>query len=456
VYLRHTTRFKDGKPHTYWRLVRSVRRGGKVVQETVAQLGELDAEGRAKAKALARAITGRSDAGRQGHLFEAPTTAVAVRLDRVRIERGRAFGGIWLGWQLWRALQFDELLAQLLPAGRETIAWSQTAAILAIARLCEPSSELHIAEDWYRRTALEDLIGVPSEQVYDARLYRGLDQLLPHKEAIERHLVKRLGELFGLLRFARHGELSVEGERGHRSPFAGMLLRADDRVAANRTLGDPLLARCDQRARSSAGETRRAAAVRRCRSSPHSGAGVDVRRWSSASTSVWWRYGMSGGAFGQSSSRRSPPPNRIGCREGYPCPGSGWTRFPPRSPSRRRSGHARRGGTSQGRAGGDVVAVLGDVERREDPRQERELVVGVAQQAEAGLLRGERRDLLGRQAHGPPRAQLAAAGNAAWARAARARSRTRAMSSSVKIPFTPEIAASRPSRARTMVSARQA
>lgn len=197
MYLRHTTRFKDGKSHTYWRLVRSVRRGGKVVQETVAQLGELDAEGRAKAKALARSITGRAD-DHQGHLFEASTTPIAVRLDRVRIERGRAFGGVWLGWQLWRALKFDELLGELLPAGRAKIGWSQTVAILVIARLCEPSSELHIAEDWYRRTALEDLIGVPTEQVYDARLYRALDQLLPHKEAIEQHLVKRLGELFAI------------------------------------------------------------------------------------------------------------------------------------------------------------------------------------------------------------------------------------------------------------------
>jgi len=47
MYLRHTTRVKDGKAHTYWRLVRSVRVGRKVVQQTVAQLGELDAEGRA-------------------------------------------------------------------------------------------------------------------------------------------------------------------------------------------------------------------------------------------------------------------------------------------------------------------------------------------------------------------------------------------------------------------------
>ena len=71
-------------------------------------------------------------------------------------------------------------------------------AILVIARLCEPSSELHVAEQWYRTTALEDLLGVCSERVYDERLYRTLDRLLPHKEAIEAHLVKRLGELFEL------------------------------------------------------------------------------------------------------------------------------------------------------------------------------------------------------------------------------------------------------------------
>jgi hypothetical protein len=53
------------------------------------------------------------------------------------------------------------------------------AAILVIARLCEPSSELHIAEDWYRRTALSDLLGVPAEAVNDDRLYRALDRLLP-------------------------------------------------------------------------------------------------------------------------------------------------------------------------------------------------------------------------------------------------------------------------------------
>jgi hypothetical protein len=119
LYLRHSIVRKDGKTHTYWRLVRSVRCHGKVVQETVAQLGELDAEGRAKAKALARRITGR---GHQRELFESPElddAPVAVRLKQLRLERGRAFGDVWLGWTLWRALRLDVLCEEVLGAGRE-------------------------------------------------------------------------------------------------------------------------------------------------------------------------------------------------------------------------------------------------------------------------------------------------------------------------------------------------
>jgi transposase len=200
MYLRHTTRKKNGKTHVYWQLVRSVRHGRKVVQETVAQLGELDAKGRARAQALARSITGDDGVCSQGHLFEAAESldAVPVKLGKVRLERSRGFGAVWLGWVLWRALKLDELCGALLPPGRESVPWAEVIAILVIGRLCEPSSELHVAEQWYRTTALEDLLNVPSESVYDERLYRTLDRLLPHKETIEQHLVRRLGELFDL------------------------------------------------------------------------------------------------------------------------------------------------------------------------------------------------------------------------------------------------------------------
>ena len=198
MYLRHTTRRKDGKVHTYWQLVRSVRVGRKVVQQTVAHLGELDAQGRARAKALARAIMGTRE---QPDLFTSSDDrddAIPVRLNRIRLERGRTFGDVWLGWTLWRALRLDDLLERLLPPGREAVPWATMAAVLVLARLCEPSSELHIAEDWYRRTALEDLLTLPAALVNDDRLYRALDRLLPHKTALEQHLVARLGELFAL------------------------------------------------------------------------------------------------------------------------------------------------------------------------------------------------------------------------------------------------------------------
>jgi transposase len=197
MYLRHSTKQVNGKPYTYWRLVRAVRRNGKVAQETVAQLGELDAQGRIDAKDLCARMCGQVG---QLELWEDNPVAetIQVRVDRIRVERSRDFGDVWLGWTLWRALQLDTLCASLMPEGNESVAWSTMAAVLVIARLCEPSSELHIAEDWYRKTALDDILDLPVARVNDDRLYRAHDHLLPHKEAIEQHLRKRMGELFSI------------------------------------------------------------------------------------------------------------------------------------------------------------------------------------------------------------------------------------------------------------------
>jgi transposase len=197
MYRRHSTITKNGKTHTYWRVVRSVRVGRKVRQETVAQLGELDAKGRIAARHLADSLVG---VDRQPGLFdeELPAEPVTVVPSRLRLERGRRFGDVWLAWKLWQALELDTWLEKKLPRGREDVPWGLMAAVLVIARFCEPSSELHIAEDWYRRTALDDLLGLPEAKVNDDRLYRALDRLLPHKDALETHLKERLGTLFKL------------------------------------------------------------------------------------------------------------------------------------------------------------------------------------------------------------------------------------------------------------------
>jgi transposase len=197
MYLRHTIRKKDGKAHCYWRLVRSVRVGGRVIQQTVAHLGELDEHGRVEARSLARRLIGAPE---QAQLFDdgSEHMTVPVRLKGIRIERTRRFGDVYLALALWRGTGLAELCERLLPAGKERIAWAKMAAVLVAARLCEPSSELHIAEDWYRRTALSDLLQLEDDQVNKDRLYRALDHLVLHKEALEAHLSRRCGELFAI------------------------------------------------------------------------------------------------------------------------------------------------------------------------------------------------------------------------------------------------------------------
>jgi transposase len=197
MYLRYTIRKKDGKVHRYWRLVRSVRVGRRVIQQTVAHLGELDEHGRIEARALARRLIGAPE---QAELFDdgSEHLTVPVRLKGICVERSRQFGDVYLALALWRGTGLEELCEQLLPVGKERIAWAKMAAVLVLARFCQPSSELHIAEDWYRRTALADLLQLGDEEIDKDRLYRGLDHLLAHKAALEAHLSRRCGELFAV------------------------------------------------------------------------------------------------------------------------------------------------------------------------------------------------------------------------------------------------------------------
>jgi transposase len=197
MYLRHTIRRKDGKVHRYWRLVRSVRVGRRVIQQTVAQLGELDERGRIAARALARRLVGAPEEALLFNDGNEGSTA-PVRLKDIRVERSRRFGDVYVALALWRGLGLEELCRVLLPMGQERVSWAKMAAVLVTARLCEPSSELHIAEDWYRRTALCDLLQLGDAEVNKDRLYRALDRLLAHKAALEAHLSARCGELFAV------------------------------------------------------------------------------------------------------------------------------------------------------------------------------------------------------------------------------------------------------------------
>jgi transposase len=194
MYLRKIHRKKDGKDHAYWALVESYRTAKGPRQRVVAYLGEMDASGRL---GVQKAAEGSRE--HQSDLFnDHKPEWVEVDIRRVRTERVRDFGDIWLAFQLIKRLGLDEFFRKIISKKRERIAWSDLALILIIARFCDPKSELYIADHYYGHTALEDLMGIPRRNVYDNRLYRALDKLLPHKEALETHLKERFGELFDI------------------------------------------------------------------------------------------------------------------------------------------------------------------------------------------------------------------------------------------------------------------
>jgi transposase len=195
MFLRRCRSTKRNGQRVYWELVESYRTGRGPRQRVVAYLGDVSAGKRAGTLQAAR-----NASGWQRRLFDGEGEPEWVEVDakRVRVEGVRDFGGPWLGLEIAEKLGLIQFLERWLPEGREDIAWSMMAMTLVLMRLCEPSSELRIAEHLYERSTLGDLLGIPAEKVNDDRLYRALDRLLPHKVEMEKHLKGRLGELFDL------------------------------------------------------------------------------------------------------------------------------------------------------------------------------------------------------------------------------------------------------------------
>jgi transposase len=195
MFIRPCYRNKNGKRHAYWALMESYRTERGPRQRIVAYLGQLDDSHRLGVK---NAAEGNPET-RQKQLFDdVQPRWVEVDVKRLRVENRRDFGGPWLGLQLVEQLGLKDFLDRTIPDGREEIPWSLMALVLILCRLCEPSSELHIAEHFYAQSALADLLGISPEKINEQRLYRALDAILPHKEALETFLKDRLGELFGI------------------------------------------------------------------------------------------------------------------------------------------------------------------------------------------------------------------------------------------------------------------
>jgi len=203
MFLRPNHRSKDGKEHTYWSLVESVRTADGPRQRTVCHLGELNASDHARWVRTVEVFNEHGE-GRQLKLFPSHLDAPAddpqvarVLVHRVRLERTRQFGVCYLGLELWKRLKLDEFFEPAIDGDGADVPWSRVAALLAINRLCAPGSELAIEQRWYPSTALDDLLGIEEGKINDTRLYRCLDRILPHKTKLEQHLKDQYGALFG-------------------------------------------------------------------------------------------------------------------------------------------------------------------------------------------------------------------------------------------------------------------
>src|SRR6266581_2968737 len=196
-------RSKDGKDHTYWALVETVRTASGPRQRTLCYLGELNGSAQARWLKSVEVFNEQGEA-QQLKLFpshvEVPDDdpqVARVLVNRVRLERTRQFGGCFLGWELWKRLELNRFFELTMDEEAAEVPWSRVAAVLAINRLCAPGSELAIEERWYPTTALDDLLEIEEGKINDTRLYRCLDRMLPHKSKLEQHLKQRYGELFG-------------------------------------------------------------------------------------------------------------------------------------------------------------------------------------------------------------------------------------------------------------------
>jgi len=204
MFLKCSTRKKDGKEHRSWSIVESRRVGRGVVQRHVLYLGEINDSQRAAWQKSIEVFDEQQGQARQCALFpedRIPAAdaafAVQVRLNQLQLSRPRTWGACWLGDQLWRELQLDTFFAGRLGVSREGTDWEKVLRVLTLYRLLSPGSEWRLHRHWFGTTALADLLGVDERHAQDDTLYRGLDGLLAHKDALFGHLRRRWSDLFG-------------------------------------------------------------------------------------------------------------------------------------------------------------------------------------------------------------------------------------------------------------------
>jgi transposase len=203
VHLKVHRRKKDGKEHRYFSIVESrrVARHG-VVHRTVVYLGEINDSQQAAWRKALEVFDEKQQKFATLSLFPddreiaTDVDALQVKLGEMQLQRPRAFGGCWLGCELWRQLKLDEFWQAKLPERREVVPWEKVLRLLVVNRLLDPGSEFRLHRQWSDQTAMAELLGTDFAVAEKDRLYRCLDRLLEHKQELFQHLRQRWQDLF--------------------------------------------------------------------------------------------------------------------------------------------------------------------------------------------------------------------------------------------------------------------
>jgi transposase len=208
MFLRSTTRKKDGKEHRYYSVVENVRVSGRSnpYQKTLLYLGELSTIQQAQWTQAVNVFEQPSAPAPSLNLFPGesvvpPTAAmppsVSLRLDSYRLLRPRQYGACWLACELWRELDLDTFWNKHIPASRQGTDWVKVLTVSVAYRLIDPGSEWRCHRLWYDRSAMGDLLGEDFQWGGKDQLYSVLDRLLPQRQALFMHLQERWKDLFG-------------------------------------------------------------------------------------------------------------------------------------------------------------------------------------------------------------------------------------------------------------------
>ena len=207
MFVRASTRKKDGKTHRYWSVVENRRLGdGRVLQRHVLYLGEInDSQARAWRRSI-EVLDEREDAPRTVALFPedrieectSDASVVRLRLSQLRLCQPRVWGSCWLALKLWERLGLDRFWSQRLPRSRKGTRWDQVLFVLVAYRLLSPGSEWRLHRQWFERSALKDLLGADERLGDIHKLYACHDRILEHKTAVFDHLVGRWKDLFNV------------------------------------------------------------------------------------------------------------------------------------------------------------------------------------------------------------------------------------------------------------------